>query len=506
MYCNRVGTACVENCKPVMPPKSKLPPPVPRSPQADSFEHEEQTETPIRKLPPPVPRAPQADSFEHEEQTETPIRKLPPPPSKNSTLLRAQSIQGEESQTPASQPEEPTTIPQYSIPIPRSSISQPLLPCFPSQSEDAHAYSGTVMGPHEQVTPLKISAPSTPLREIAAALPEQVDLPDLSSRPPVPSENIEEPTSPQLSRISDKRQRGRARVFNEGDLSVLKENQLDLKNDPAEKRRVTRNKIAQEIVSTERSYVDGLKSMVEVFLVPLQEALARGQPIIDAQQISTIFSSIQTIYGLNTTFLQKLSERLGSWNDNSGMGDLFRDFGRFFLLYTEFVNNHNNANTELQRLSKKHTAFRTFLQTAEGSAECKRMTLSSYLITPVQRVPRYKLLLAELLKNTPADHPDFAACTAAEALVSRVALQINQAMKDAENLEKMIRVEGLLGISLVSPSREFLKEGYLWKRAKRKDIHYMWFLFNDLLIYRYSSFCLIALIRSKFFPLRVLST
>jgi tRNA(His) 5'-end guanylyltransferase len=45
--------------------------------------------------------------------------------------------------------------------------------------------TGTVMGPREQVTPLKISAPSTTLREIAAALPEQVDPPPvLSSRPP----------------------------------------------------------------------------------------------------------------------------------------------------------------------------------------------------------------------------------------------------------------------------------------------------------------------------------
>ena len=32
--------------------------------------------------------------------------------------------------------------------------------------------------------------------------------------------------------------------------------------------------------------------------------------------------------------------------------------------------------------------------------------LSSYLISPVQRLPRFILFFKDLLKNTPSDHPD----------------------------------------------------------------------------------------------------
>ena len=36
--------------------------------------------------------------------------------------------------------------------------------------------------------------------------------------------------------------------------------------------------------------------------------------------------------------------------------------------------------------------------------ECANLDLMGYLITPVQRLPRYKLLLEDLLRNTPEDH------------------------------------------------------------------------------------------------------
>ena len=45
------------------------------------------------------------------------------------------------------------------------------------------------------------------------------------------------------------------------------------------------------------------------------------------------------------------------------------------------------------------------------------------LIMPVQRVPRHKLLLRELLKHTPESHPDYAPCSAALVKISESAMQ-----------------------------------------------------------------------------------
>lgn len=224
--------------------------------------------------------------------------------------------------------------------------------------------------------------------------------------------------------------------------------------------------------------------MVDLFLQPLQDAL-NDKPIMNKDKIQIIFSNVRTILQLNTTFLEDLTKRLETWTSHSGVGDLFCHFSHYFLLYTEFVNNHANAVTALDQLRKNKKLVRNFLNNAESNPECKGMNLGSFLIMPIQRVPRYKLLLGEMLKHTATDHEDYDACVDAEQLVADVAKSINEAMKGQDQLAHILRVGNLLGegTSLVSPGRVFIKEGLLWKRAKKRDNHYMWFLFNDLLVY-----------------------
>jgi hypothetical protein len=51
-------------------------------------------------------------------------------------------------------------------------------------------------------------------------------------------------------------------------------------------------------------------------------------------------------------------------------------------------------------------ASAAFITAAEGNSRSKGQNLQSYAIMPVQRVPRYLLLLRELIKWTPSSHPD----------------------------------------------------------------------------------------------------
>lgn len=64
------------------------------------------------------------------------------------------------------------------------------------------------------------------------------------------------------------------------------------------------------------------------------------------------------------------------------------------------------------------------------------------MIQPVQRIPRYRLLFEELVKYTPKDHPDYEPTVQALRRIEEVAIHVNESVRDKENQEKLLSVEG----------------------------------------------------------------
>lgn len=61
----------------------------------------------------------------------------------------------------------------------------------------------------------------------------------------------------------------------------------------------------------------------------------------------------------------------------------------------------------MQEWDQKSAEFAAWRRAQEDLEEVKGLKLNALLITPVQRIPRYKLLLQELLHNTAASSPDY---------------------------------------------------------------------------------------------------
>ena len=113
------------------------------------------------------------------------------------------------------------------------------------------------------------------------------------------------------------------------------------------------------------------------------------------------------------------------------------------------------------------------------------LDLTSYLIAPVQRIPRYVMLLEDLLKYTPQEHEDAEDLRAAVDKMREVADYVNEKKREAENLNKVLRVQEVLSgkIELLEDaSRRFVREGPLvdMSGAEKKNRYY--FLFNDSLV------------------------
>lgn len=171
-----------------------------------------------------------------------------------------------------------------------------------------------------------------------------------------------------------------------------------LKNTPTggtDKRRQFRRQAVQEILTSERSYIAQLELLMQFFVRPLKE-----QQIISNDNFFALFGQVEMIYSLNQELLQQLEANL----DN--VAKAFKRMAPFFKLYSVYAFDYNRAQLILQDLTDKNGAFKKFLEATESRPEVQRK-LISLLIAPIQRVPRYRLLLQQVVLYSSPSDPDF---------------------------------------------------------------------------------------------------
>ena len=62
---------------------------------------------------------------------------------------------------------------------------------------------------------------------------------------------------------------------------------------------------------------------------------------------------------------------------------------------------------KMKELKEKNKDFTQFLLRIKKNKNYGNLDFQDYIIKPVQRLPKYVLLLKLLVKKTPVDHPDY---------------------------------------------------------------------------------------------------
>ena len=145
------------------------------------------------------------------------------------------------------------------------------------------------------------------------------------------------------------------------------------------------------------------------------------KPLIDYDDIIEIFSNVEGMDGtaldekcisqqstnqsihqwlglrtelvqVNTMLLEGISRLTSSFDpDKTMIGEYFCSMTEYLRCYTKFVNNYDTAVALLSRYLENDN-FKQFLQKLTDGG-MKGLSIFSYLIMPIQRVPRYVLLL-----------------------------------------------------------------------------------------------------------------
>uniref|UniRef100_UPI0037E9C848 FYVE, RhoGEF and PH domain-containing protein 4a n=1 Tax=Semicossyphus pulcher TaxID=241346 RepID=UPI0037E9C848 len=252
-------------------------------------------------------------------------------------------------------------------------------------------------------------------------------------------------------------------------------------------------KIASELLQTERAYVTRLNLLDQVFCTKLMEEANKGTFPVDV--VKNIFSNITSINAFHCQFLlPELEKRMGEWASTPRIGDILQKLTPFLKMYAEYVKNFDKAMELLKQWTDRSPQFKAIIQEIQSTDVCGCLTLQHHMLEPVQRVPRYEMLLKDYLKKLPQDDPDRRDAEKSLEIIATAATHSNSAIRKSENLKKLMEIYELLGEEedIVNPSNEFIKEGHILKLAARNTsaMERYLYLFNNMLLYCVPKFSL----------------
>ncbi|KAH0616756.1 hypothetical protein JD844_028127 [Phrynosoma platyrhinos] len=237
--------------------------------------------------------------------------------------------------------------------------------------------------------------------------------------------------------------------------------------------------IAKEIMSSEKMFVDVLKLLHIDFRDSVAHASRQlGKPVIEDRILNQILYYLPQLYELNRDLLRELEERLSHWIDHQRIADILVKKGPYLKMYSTYIKEFEKNIALLDEQCKKNPGFAAVVRDFEMSPRCANLALKHYLLKPVQRIPQYRLLLTDYLKNLLEDSADFRDTQGALAVVIEVANHANDIMKQGDNFQKLMQIQYSLNghHEIVQPGRVFLKEGTLMKLSRKVMQPRMFFL------------------------------
>ncbi|EJD01616.1 uncharacterized protein FOMMEDRAFT_126677 [Fomitiporia mediterranea MF3/22] len=190
--------------------------------------------------------------------------------------------------------------------------------------------------------------------------------------------------------------------------------------------------LINELVSTERNYVQRLRMLKNSYADPLRSyARSKDTAIIAAYEAKILFGNIDQLVPINEAFLQDL-ERMASPNGLQTVGGVsdvalyhFKEL-RAFECYKQYYAKREEAQAIFKRemAKKSSTGFAAFVERIKYSTNDakNRVGLRELLMEPVQRIPRYTLLFRSMIKLMGASDPQRAKLMEADEIASRIAL------------------------------------------------------------------------------------
>ena len=154
-------------------------------------------------------------------------------------------------------------------------------------------------------------------------------------------------------------------------------------------------------------------------------------------------------------------------------------------MYSQYCANFTRATETIINLRQSSKDFRRF----ETTHPLPLNAIDSYLILPIQRIPRYFMLLEDFLQHTPEQHPDHPNLGKAVTMTKGIAVYVNERIRALDYMDRVYQIDLALDgecKDLVQPHRRWIADGELSRIRSSLGITYTvpvkFYLFNDILV------------------------
>lgn len=184
----------------------------------------------------------------------------------------------------------------------------------------------------------------------------------------------------------------------------------------------------EELISTEKVFIDVLNLLCKTFVMFVEQT-GGDVKLIPSNDLSKIISPLPQLLSLNENLLQDMESRMKNWNEHPKIADVIVKKGPFLKLYSTYIQNFESQSNLLDEYCQKYPRFQKCVKDFEASDVCKKLTIKHYMLTPIQRITKYRLLLESYLKNQEEGSMDYQDTIVALGIVCDVANHANESMK-----------------------------------------------------------------------------
>ncbi|KAM6301882.1 neuroepithelial cell-transforming gene 1 protein-like [Podargus strigoides] len=259
--------------------------------------------------------------------------------------------------------------------------------------------------------------------------------------------------------------------------SVLWSEMLDVNmKETLSTKEIKRQEAIYEMSRGEQDLIEDLKLARKAYHDPMLKL-----SIMSEEELTHIFGDLDSYIPLHEDLLASLGEATKPDGTVEQIGPILVKWLPRLHAYKGYCSNQLAAKALLDQ-KKQDRRVQDFLQRCLESPFSRKLDLWSFLDIPRSRLVKYPLLLKEILRHTPKDHPDIQILEEAISIIQGVLSDINLKKGESEcqyYIDKLEYLDEKQKDPRIEGSKALLCHGEL----KNKNGHKLYvFLFQDILV------------------------